>query len=605
MIPDDQVEEVRARADIVEVIGDLVPLKKSGKDFKANCPFHEERTPSFYVVPAKGFYKCFGCGESGDVFSFVMKRLGLDFVEAVKLVAGKSGVEIREVRRGEGQEDPNRKLFEANAYARVFYQDRLWEEQAGVKARTYLEQRGIGRETAERFGLGWAPDEWRGLREAAGHHGMGDELLLEVGLIKKSERSQEPYDTFRGRIVFPIEDLSGRVLAFGGRVIDPDHTPKYLNSPESPIYHKGQVLYGLSWAKNVIRRQESVLIVEGYMDAVSLAAAGIEHAVAPLGTSMTVEQAGLVSRYTKQAYLLFDSDKAGLAATFRAADLLLAAGVHPSVVTLPPGEDPDTLVHGAGPEALGAYLDEAVDVLDRKLQILQEKDFFSSIERTRNAVDRLLPTLRAVKDPALRDIYVAKVADRTGVRRETLEAELAKAGPPAAPNRRETRRYRRRQEETPRIPPMGAEKLIVLLMLKDREWIERVAEHMGPEDFQDRDYRAIFEALLEQPDLAKAPSELEPHAAGVLEELLGDQTELPQTHRVFEESLGKIRQSSFQMRLAELDRMIQATSDEDRLSELLAEKHRLAAEARESGIDWGPVARRTLEKKNADEKRGT
>jgi DNA primase len=434
---------------------------------------------------------------------------------------------------------------------------------------------------------------------------MGDELLLEVGLIKKSERSQEPYDTFRGRIVFPIEDLSSHVLAFGGRVIDPDDTPKYLNSPESPIYHKGQVLYGLSWAKNAIRRQESVLVVEGYMDAVSLAAAGIEHAVAPLGTSMTVEQASLVSRYTKQAYLLFDSDKAGLAATFRAADLLLAAGVHPSVVTLPPGEDPDTLVHGAGPEALGGYLDEAVDVLDRKLQILQEKDFFSSIERTRNAVDRLLPTLRAVKDPALRDIYVAKVADRTGVRRETLEAELAKAGPPAAPNLREARRYRRRQEETPRIPPMGAEKLIVLLMLKDREWIERVAEHMGPEDFQDRDYRAIFEALLEHPDLTKAPSELEPHVAGVLEELLGDQTELPQTHRVFEESLGKIRQSSFQMRLAELDRMIQATSDEDRLTELLTEKHRLAAEARDSGIDWGPVARRTLEKKNADEKRGT
>jgi DNA primase len=319
---------------------------------------------------------------------------------------------------------------------------------------------------------------------------------------------------------------------------------------------------------------------------------------------MTVEQAALIARYTKRAYLLFDSDKAGTSATFRAADLLLAAGVHPSVVTLPPGEDPDTLVHGGGPEALGRHLDEALDVLDRKLQILQERDFFSSIERTRSAVDRLLPTLRAVRDPALRDIYVAKVADRTGVRRETLEEELAKAKPPAGPAVQEVRRYRPRREETLRVPPMGAEKLIVLLMLKDREWIERVAEQMGPEDFQDRDYRAIFEALLLHPDLTQPPPDLDPHPAQVLEELLGDQTELPQTHRVFEESLGKIRQFNYQRRLAEIDRLIETTTDEDRLAELLGEKNRLAAEARESGVDWGPAARRTLNRKSNDEMRG-
>ena len=220
MIPDDQVEEVRARADIVEIIGEIVPLKRSGKDYKACCPFHEEKTPSFYVVPAKGFYKCFGCDESGDVFSFLMKRLGLDFVDAVKHAAQRAGVEIREVKGGHQEEDPFRHLYEANAFARMFFQDSLWDEKLGWEARAYLEHRGIDRETAERFSLGFAPDEWRALREVAAHHGIGDETLLEVGLLTQSEKSQEPYDRFRGRITFSIENVGGKVLGFGGRVLD-------------------------------------------------------------------------------------------------------------------------------------------------------------------------------------------------------------------------------------------------------------------------------------------------------------------------------------------------------------------------------------------------
>lgn len=602
MIPDDQVEEVRARADIVEIVGEFVQLKKSGKDFKACCPFHEERTPSFYVVPAKGFYNCFGCGESGDAFTFVMKRMGLDFVDAVKHVAGRCGVEIREVSRGQDQEDPNRPLYEASAYARVYFQDRLWDEDVGAEARSYLEERGISEETAQRFGLGWAPDEWRELREAAGHHGMTDEVLLSVGLIKNSERSKEPYDTFRGRVVFPIEDLAGRVVAFGGRVIDADGTPKYLNSPESPIYHKGQVLYALSWAKNNIRRLSSALIVEGYMDVVSLAAAGIEHAVAPLGTSMTEAQAKLLSRYTKRAFLLFDSDAAGLKATFRTGDLLLAVGVHPSVVTLPEGEDPDTVVRQEGPEALRAYIDSAVDVVDRKLQILQEKDFFSSIERTRSAVDRLLPTLRSVKDRALRDIYVSKVADRTGVRRETLEEELNRTLGRPGPSQREVQRYRPRHESVPRIPAMGPERKLLTLMFKNREWIERVAEQVGPDEFEDRDYRAIFQELLDEPELTHPPAGLDPNTARVMEGLMSDPEELSQAHRVFEESLGRMRSGSMQHRLKDLDRRIRETRDEEEISELLAEKNRLVVEAREFGVDWGRAARRTINTKSDDDK---
>ncbi len=595
MIPDDQVEEVRARADIVQVIGDIVPLKKSGKDYKACCPFHDEKTPSFFVVPAKGFYKCFGCGESGDAFAFLMKRLGLSFVDAVKHVAASSGVEIREVNRGEIGEDPFRHFYEANAFARMFFQDSLWDETAGHSAVAYLEERGIGRETAERFGLGYAPDAWRGLHEAASHHGIGEEVLIEVGLVTRSDKRKDPYDRFRDRIIFPIESLSGKVVGFGGRVlgVGREGSPKYVNSPESPIYHKGQVLYGLSWAKNEIRRRETALVVEGYMDVVSLAAAGFGNAIAPLGTAVTPDQVALLRRYASRVHLLFDSDAAGLKATFRAADLLLAGGVHPSVVTFPPGEDPDSIVHSEGAAALQGHIDGAVDVLDRKLQILEEHDHFRSIEHTRAAIDRLLPTLRAVQDPTLRDIYVAKVSERTGVRRDTLEAELARVTPSPVPERVARRREYRRPSVTS-MPEMGPERELLLLMTKDRDWIERVGERLGPHDFVDVRYRAVFESLLADHELTHPPEEMAPAAARVLEDLLADPTELSRAHRVFEESLSKILSTLLQQRLDAVDHLLQNTLDEQQETQLLVEKARLSKERRELGRDWSPTARRAL-----------
>ena len=595
MIPDDQVDEVRARADIVQVIGDLVPLKKSGKDYKACCPFHDEKTPSFYVVPAKGFYKCFGCGESGDVFAFLMKRHGLSFVDAVKHVAASSGVEIREVNRGQTGEDPFRYLYEANAFARMFFQDSLWDEATGGPATAYLEERGIDRDTAERFGLGYAPDAWRGLHEAASHHGIGEEVLIEAGLVTRSEKRKDPYDRFRGRLTFPIENLSGKVVGFGGRVlgVGREGSPKYVNSPESPIYHKGGILYGLSWAKNTIRRQGTALMVEGYMDVVSLAAAGFENTVAPLGTAVTSDQVVLLRRFASRAHLLFDSDAAGLKATFRAADLLLAGGVHPCVVTLPTGEDPDSIVHSEGAEALQSHIDGAVDVLDRKIQILEEHDHFKSIEHTRTAIDRLLPTLRAVQDPTLRDIYIKKVSDRTGVRRDTLEAELARVvAPPLQPQ--VVRRRDRRRPAARTTPEMGPERELLLLMTKDRDWIERVGERLGPKDFLDVRYRAVFESLLADHELTHPPEEMAPEAARVLEKLLADPAELGRAHRVFEESSSKILSTLLQERLDAVDHLLQNTSDEQQETQLLLEKARLSKERRDLGQDWSPTVRRAI-----------
>ena len=593
MIPDDVVDEVRARADIVEVIGEHVALKRAGKEFKARCPFHEERTPSFYVVPSKGFYKCFGCGESGDVFTFLMKRMGLSFLDAVRLVAERAGVEIREVSR-QGGEDPYRHFHEANSFAQEFFEKSLWEGKTGKDARAYLQGRGIGREAAERFGLGYAPDAWRALREGSAVHGIDDAVLLEVGLLIQREEKKEPYDRFRNRVIFPIESTSGRTLAFGGRVLGKGlkGMPKYLNSPESPVYHKGKVLYGLSWAKNAIRREEGALVVEGYMDAVSLAATGIENVVAPLGTSMTEDQARLLTRYCSRVFLLFDSDPAGLKATFRAGDVLLAAGLHPAVVTLPPGEDPDTIIQKEGPEGIREYLSQAVDVLDRKFQILEERDYFSSIERTRGAVDRLLPTLRAAKDPALRDIYVAKVAERTGVRRETLDAELEKrdTGAPVRP----------RARTGSALPPtgarqpveLGAERKLLLLLVQFRDYVDLAAERLGPEEFSDPAFRAVFQALVEDPELARSTPGMDPVVAERLEELLGDPERLSEASRVFEDTVGQIKEGQLGARADRLRADMTSETDPSKQQIIAQELEEIARLRREMKTNWRPAMRR-------------
>jgi DNA primase len=605
VIPDDQVEEVRARADIVDVISQYVDLKKAGKEFKANCPFHEERTPSFYVVPDKGFYKCFGCGVSGDVFKFLQEKVGLDFVEAVKQVASRSGVEIREVKRGhDPEEDPKRPLYELMAFARSWFREQLLGE-VGADARAYLEGRGIDAETSERFNLGFAPDDWRALRDAAHGLGMTDEQLLEVGLLTTSEKSTEPYDKFRNRVIFPIEALRGKVLAFGGRLLGEERRgqPKYLNSPETILYHKGRTLYGLDTSRHAIRREEVALVVEGYMDLVSIAAFGFENTVATLGTAMTIEQARLLKRYTSRVLLLFDSDRAGLKASFRAGDLLLSEGLHPSIVTLPDGEDPDTLVQKEGPDALRGYLDDAVDILDRKLQILEERDYFASIDGRRDAVDRLLPTLRATKDQTLRDIYIDQVAARTGVRRETLQQELARH-PGSRPQTAD--RTARRLEPAParprsvdRRPQLGPEWSLLRVLARDRdrrhELVEKALMRIGPEDFKDAVDRAIFQSFVDDPDLDRAPEELHAPAVPRLEALLAepvDEEQLAHGGREFDEALMTLEGMRIARRIDALQGRIEATTDEQEKLELIGEKQALGAELRALGRPGGSYARR-------------
>ena len=358
MITDESVERVREGADIVQIISEHVKLKRVGNSYRGPCPFHQGTGPNFSVVPAKGLYHCFVCKESGDVFTYLIKRLGMDFPDAIRYVAHRSGIVIEEVQRRADAQDPRQPLWDVNAMVADWFRTQLWDERAGEEARNYLAFRRVTREVADRFGLGFAPREPEAMREHLVALGVSEETLTAAGLLVLREDSGELRPRFRNRLMFPILDTTGNTTGFGGRLLGPGE-PKYLNSAESPVYSKGRMLYGLHMAKHAIRREGRVMIVEGYFDVVRLVSAGFEWVVAPLGTALTEDQAALLPRYAKQAFLLYDNDMAGLKATFKSGDQLLRQKMSVQVVTLPEGEDPDSFVDKFGGEKLVEQLSQA------------------------------------------------------------------------------------------------------------------------------------------------------------------------------------------------------------------------------------------------------
>src|SRR5437899_10996643 len=399
MIPDDVIEQVREAADLVGIIGEHVELKRSGADSGGPWPFHGGTDRNFAVIPKKGMFYCFVCHEAGDVFTFFMKRLGMGYPTAVREVARRVGITIPE--RGPSGPAPHEALYNAVAAAADWFARQLRESPEADVARQYLGSRGLELEAVLPVGLGYAPTG-KAFLDAMKSLGLRDEVLLEAGLVvKREDGTLAPW--FRGRLMFPIHDPRARIVGFGGRVLGAGE-PKYLNSADNAIFHKGRLLYNLHAAKHVMRKAERAILVEGYFDVLRLALAGVEEVVAPLGTGLTSEQAELVARYTSQVVLLYDSDDAGLRATFRAGDELLRHGLRVSVATLPEGEDPDTIVQRRGGKALAETLKDAVDLFERKIQLLERKGLFASLPGRRRALDRLLPSIRAARDAITRDL---------------------------------------------------------------------------------------------------------------------------------------------------------------------------------------------------------
>ena len=505
MIPEDVIEQVRDAADLVGIVGEHVELKRTGADFRGPCPFHGGTHRNFAVIPKKGMFYCFVCHEAGDVFTFFMKKLGMDYPTAVREVARRVGITIPD-RSGPTGPDPHEPLFECLAAAADWYARQLRDGAEAEVARRYLASRHLELETVLPLGLGYAP-RGAAFQEAMQTLGLREPVLLEAGLLVRREDGAL-FPRFRGRLLFPIHDLRARVVGFGGRILG-EGEPKYLNSPDTPIFHKGQLLYNLHAAKHAIRKAERAILVEGYFDVLRLALAGFEEVVAPLGTGLSAEQAQLVARYTSHVVLLYDPDEAGLRATFRAGDELLRHGLRVSVATLPEGEDPDTIVQRRGGEGLAATLKDAVDVFERKIQILERKGFFTSLPGRRRALDRLLPSIRAARDPITRELYISRTAEVAGVRKDVLEREAGSATREQA------------SEPTPpasRLPPpqrpAPSEKALLLLMLHSPEWESRVVDAVVAENFECAPYRAVFRALVE-----KAPEALDEVSARVLEQL--------------------------------------------------------------------------------------
>ena len=500
MIPEETVDQVRESADLVGLIGEAVELKRTGSDYRGPCPFHGGTHRNFAVIPKKNRYYCFVCHASGDVFSWLMKRFGMDYPTAVREAARRAGIVIPETP-GRAGPDPREPLFEAVAVAHDWFTRQLLESPDAADARAYLEGREIPLDTAGEHGLGYAP-AGRAFLTAMKELGLDDKVLLEAGLTAQRDDGKV-VPRFRARLLFPIHDLRSRPVGFGGRLLGPGE-PKYLNSPETPIFHKGKQLYNLHQAKTAIRKEESVILVEGYFDVFRLVLAGLDHVVAPLGTALTGDQAGLLRRFARAATLLYDSDQAGLRATFRAGDELLRHGVRVRVATMPEGEDPDTLVRKGGAAALQPILDDGIDLLERKIQLLERKGWFEGVEHQREALDRLLPTIRAAADPITRDLYLKTVAERTGVSREVLrEQAAARSAAPSAPppdsptpsRGRTVRPMRRRRHED-----LGAERDLLRVLMKEPAWLARAATEVPAEWFETAALREVYEALRRSPE---------------------------------------------------------------------------------------------------------
>ncbi|GBD33007.1 DNA primase [bacterium HR33] len=548
-IPDEVIEQVRDAADIVELIGEHVDLRRTGSDYRGPCPFHGGTHRNFAVIPKKQMFYCFVCHEGGDVFTFYMKRFGLDYPGAVREVARRVGVAIPE--RGPAGPDPREPLFEAVALAAEWYARRFREGEDAARARGYVEERGFSLDRLAPMGLGYAPAGGDFL-EAMRRLGVSDDVLLEAGLALKRDGG-ELRPRFWNRLLFPIHDLRGRVVGFGGRILG-EGEPKYLNSPDSAVFHKGQLLYNLHHAKQAIRQEGQALVVEGYFDVLRLLDVGLDHVVAPLGTGLSSQQALLIRRFAEQVVLLYDSDAAGLRATFRAADVLLSAGCRVLVATLPAGVDPDSFARSHGKEGVERLLEDAVDVLERKIQLLERKGRLSSLAGRRDALDRLLPTVRAATDPVTRDLYIARVSEVLGVSADTVRREVAAGRPPFSAT--EPRRAANQGARAADLKS-GPERELLRVLVHAPEWRSRIKSLVADRSDWPQAAAEVFDRVAELGDrpAGEALLSLEGRARALLEELLSEAWGPPGIDALVEAAINRLEGRRLR---AELERVQQS-----------------------------------------------
>jgi DNA primase len=584
-INDRVLAELRMAADIVEVIGDHTRLKKAGRSWKGLCPFHNERTPSFTVDRDKGLYHCFGCGAGGDVIHFVRQIDRLEFPEAVEALAGRFGVTIpRRERRGP-RDDRREKLFEAVAAAERYYRERL--DQPGNAAAKYLEKRGVPRELWTELTLGHAPDAWDSIGRALAP-AFPEALLVEAGLLQpRGEGKTGSYDRFRDRLLFVVRDERGRAVGFGGRALSPEGEPKYLNSPESPIFSKKRLLYGLVGARESIRRRDRVVLVEGYFDHLALVRAGVSETVASMGTALTPEQAERLRRLTGHAVVCYDGDSAGRTATRGALALLLAQGFQARVARMPEGEDPDDLLRSQGPEALAARIDEAPDFLTWLLEDIQPDAAGLSPVEKRERVAKVLETLGAIPDRILRYEEYRKVSQEVSVPLDVLwESDKANLPPPITRSKDvgqptgETRGTGGNAAALSAVALPGVEKQLLQALMAGGELNSLILSTLNTDHLTDERVRKVVSALRKGPGGAEVV-DFQRQIAHLTEEersfISGFALEAAEpTPKGVEELLKRLESHYLERESAEIQRAIDRTGEGSRdLAELMRRKQEI------------------------------
>ena len=558
------VEEIKSRCNIVDVIGRVVTLKKAGSSYKGLCPFHNEKTPSFSVDEGRQTYKCFGCGEGGDVISFVEKYYNLDFMEAMEMLARDYGIELKKSSRDNRH---TKEYYEINRQAAIFYFNAF--RGSPNPAYAYMRGRGISDETLHTFGIGYADDEWTSLTDHLVKQGYDPSKLVEVGL--SSEKNGRYYDKFRGRVMFPIINTGGKVIGFGGRIIA-DGEPKYLNSRESSAFQKKNNLYGLNITKDYVKKENRIILVEGYMDVISLYQAGIRNVSASLGTALTENQARLIKRFTSDVILSYDADSAGQTAALRGLDILYKEGLRARVLVVTDGKDPDEFIKAKGRDAYLALADEALPFGDFKLKKAAERYNLADSEQKLGYVSEAIRILSGMK-PVEADMYLGRLAKETGISEQAIRRELENSAQDERPGPNVFNMPTGREGVRGEIS--DAEQQLLKLMFIDSDYV-RLPEDIRDEVFRDRISSSIYSAICavdkgERPlDMNAVNDQIDIEASGMMEKILAKIIPGDREQNIYNDCINHIRRDILMREDAEITaRLREPSLDEKEIERLM------------------------------------
>ncbi|MFH1829710.1 MAG: DNA primase [Pseudomonadota bacterium] len=593
------LNEIRDRISIASLIGERIPLKKAGRNLKGLCPFHNEKTPSFNVNDEKGIYHCFGCGEGGDAFQFMMKFDGVSFSDAVRYLASKAGVQIKEAEPFERAQEEEaakirRMLLSINELARAHFQEALNDPTSGAHAREYLQHRGITKEFFTQHLLGFAEKGWDALAHTLEAKGVSLKLAAQLGLVKAREGGGY-YDFFRNRLIFPIRSPRGETIGFGGRTLDDkqegEKQAKYLNSPDSPVYHKSTSVYGLDRTAGAIRTRDQAVLVEGYMDFIALLQAGIENVAAPLGTALTQGHVSLLARYTRNMVLVFDGDEAGLRAAFRALSIFIEAGIMPRIVILPQGEDPDSVVRKEGAVVFRERIERARPLFEYFVEFTAEHTGVDSTGKS-EALRKIVPFLRRVSDSVDAAILRQHVARRLDIDENVVARAIGSKD--GASDEAVVSARQKNQEGEVRSAERSAELMLVKAMLMHPETIETVFEKAGPAHFCDEWCRTVVGLIMDAREESSEPNiremienisdeELAKQLRAIAVDSENEDEEDQKVEILVADCVEKLLSRPARARIEAINddiRRAQNEGDEQRMMALLAEKNQLISRVR-------------------------